>query len=116
MLTLTRLMCLVLLYLPGTNLFSSPFKKAILISVDGLRPDLLQSTPTPHLDALVTNGTFGTALAVRPVKTLPNHASMISGVDPSVHGITWNDYQPEKGVIEVPTIVVQKSNLEAVAL
>lgn len=83
---------------------AAPYKRAILISIDGLRPDVLQKTPTPNLDFLASNGLLGKAKAVIPVKTLPNHASMISGVTPERHGLTWNDYRPEEGMIQVPTL------------
>jgi arylsulfatase A-like enzyme len=39
-----------------------------------------------------------------PSTTLPSHASMLSGFTPSAHGITWDDYRPEKGLIAVPTV------------
>ena len=83
---------------------AAPFKRAILISIDGLRPDVLERTPTPNLDFLASNGLYGQAKAVIPVKTLPNHASMISGVSPDRHGLTWNDYRPEEGMIKAPTL------------
>jgi predicted AlkP superfamily pyrophosphatase or phosphodiesterase len=36
--------------------------------------------------------------------TLVAHATMLSGVAPDVHGISWDDYRPDKGCITVPTV------------
>src|SRR5262249_25515544 len=44
------------------------------------------------------------AQTIMPSTTLPAHASMLSGFLPSAHGITWDDYRPEKGTIGVPTV------------
>jgi predicted AlkP superfamily pyrophosphatase or phosphodiesterase len=75
------------------------------MSVDGLRVDALSAIRPPNIMALAARGaaTFG-AVTVSPAETLPAHASMITGVDPAVHGITWGDYQPQRGLIRTPTI------------
>ena len=36
--------------------------------------------------------------------TLPAHTSMLTGLDPSVHKILWDDYKPEQGAITAPTV------------
>src|SRR5262249_24431193 len=41
---------------------------------------------------------------IMPSTTLPSHASMLSGYPPSAHGITWDDYEADKGPIVVPTM------------
>ena len=41
---------------------------------------------------------------IRTASTLPSHASMLSGVDVNLHGLTWNNWRPQKGYIQVPTI------------
>src|SRR5678815_4176541 len=64
-----------------------------LVIVDGL--DVEAGTPErmPHLAAAVgTNGSWLTASAVMPTRTNPNHASLLTGVQPSAHGITGNYY------------------------
>ncbi len=63
-----------------------------IISLDGLRPDKLLQADAPNLHALLKEGTYTmwartTALAI----TLPSHTSMVTGVTPEKHGITWND-------------------------
>jgi arylsulfatase A-like enzyme len=83
-----------------------PAPEAVLvISVDGLRPDALQLAQTPNLDGLIERGAVSwQAQTILPSATLPGHASQLSGCTPDVHGVTWNDYRPDLGFIEVPTL------------
>jgi predicted AlkP superfamily pyrophosphatase or phosphodiesterase len=79
--------------------------RAVIISVDGLRPDALQPSIAPNLLGLAARGSFTyRARTIVPPITLPSHSSMLSGFTPAQHGITWNTYQPEMGFIRVPTI------------
>src|SRR4051794_27495970 len=55
--------------------------RALIISVDGLRPDLLARAYAPNIRGLMNAGSFSlwartTAVAV----TLPSHVSMLTGV------------------------------------
>ncbi len=81
-------------------------KHAVIISVDGLRPDLLLRANTPNLHGLFNAGCFTfwartTELSV----TLPSHTSMLTGVTPEKHGITFNDDGPPEQVYpKVPTL------------
>lgn len=76
----------------------------VVISVDGLRPDGLLQAQTPQIDRLWQGGAYSwTAQTVLPSVTLVSHASMLSGVPPAVHGIDWNDWDPSRGYIQVPT-------------
>ncbi|MBX9768513.1 MAG: alkaline phosphatase family protein, partial [Bdellovibrionales bacterium] len=76
----------------------------IVISVDGGKPAALLKSKMPHLQTLVTEGaaTFS-ALTIQPSKTLPSHVSMLTGVSPNVHKVTWNSWNPLKGPVKVPT-------------
>ncbi len=77
----------------------------LVITIDGLRPDALERVQPPSLLAFAARGAHTMAArTVVPANTLPAHASIVSGVDPATHGITWGDYQPERGTIAVPTI------------
>jgi predicted AlkP superfamily pyrophosphatase or phosphodiesterase len=77
----------------------------LVISVDGLRPDALERFGLRTLGQLVAGGAYTLeANTVLPSRTLPSHASMLTGVDPAVHGIEWNRYRPEKGPVPVPTV------------
>jgi predicted AlkP superfamily pyrophosphatase or phosphodiesterase len=72
-------------------------RRALIISIDGLRPDVLLRANAPVLRGLMSRGSYTmwaktTAVAV----TLPSHVSMLTGVPPSVHGIEWNSDIPLK--------------------
>ncbi|MCB0213293.1 MAG: alkaline phosphatase family protein, partial [Anaerolineae bacterium] len=80
-------------------------KYVVLISIDGLRPDALEIADTPSLDALRVAGAYSPrARSVLPSVTLVNHASMLGGMGPDKHGITWNVLDPEAGKINGPTL------------
>jgi Type I phosphodiesterase / nucleotide pyrophosphatase len=73
----------------------TPVSRVLIVSIDGLRPDLLLRADTPTMHALMARGAFTmwastTDLAV----TLPSHVSMLTGVTPGKHGITWNTTLP----------------------
>jgi predicted AlkP superfamily pyrophosphatase or phosphodiesterase len=77
----------------------------VIFSIDGLRPDALLQAGAPVITGLATRGAYTwQAQTVMPSTTLPSHASMLSGYLPSAHGITWDDYRPDKGAIPVPTV------------
>ena len=78
----------------------------LIISIDGLRPDAIERFGAPTLGRLVQEGSFAAgAQTVLPSTTLPSHASMLTGVEPAVHGITWNtDRVAERGYVRVPTV------------
>jgi predicted AlkP superfamily pyrophosphatase or phosphodiesterase len=76
----------------------------IVISIDGLRPDAITSDKAITIDELKQNGiSFINATTVRPSTTLSGHTSMLTGLDPSVHGLTWDDYRPDYGPVRFPT-------------
>lgn len=71
--------------------------KVVLISIDGLRPDALLQANAPNLLGLAQRGAWTwTAQTVYPSVTLVAHASMLSGLTPEQHGLTWNDYTPSR--------------------
>lgn len=76
----------------------------VLISVDGLRPDVF-FPHAPNIRRMQRDG--GWAIHARTISkssTLPSHASMVSGVDFPRHGLSFNAYRPERGHIQYPTI------------
>jgi predicted AlkP superfamily pyrophosphatase or phosphodiesterase len=88
----------------GLPSIAPPSARVVIFSVDGLRPDALGAR-TPVMKALATGGAYTfQAQTIMPSTTLPSHASMLSGYPPSAHGITWDDYQADKGPIPVPTV------------
>jgi len=77
----------------------------LIISMDGAAPWVIRDTPMPTLRQLAREGAVTwQAETTLPSVTLPSHASMLTGVTPSRHRITWNDWRPTNGVIQVPTI------------
>lgn len=77
----------------------------LIISEDGLRADAV-ATLHLHWHELLRHRGSSTvhALTIRDASTLPAHASMLSGVEPKYHGLTWNTWRPREGYIKVPTI------------
>jgi len=72
--------------------------RVLILSIDGLRPDAISAAPMPNLLALMQNSAYTlNAQTVFRSVTLVSHASMLTGLCPSKHGVDWNDYLPEKG-------------------
>ena len=79
--------------------------RVLIISIDGLRPDLIDLAPMPILTALMQEGAYTLdAQTVHPSATLPAHASMLTGLCPDQHGVNWNDYIPENGYAQGTSI------------
>ncbi|MFN8672428.1 MAG: alkaline phosphatase family protein [Candidatus Sericytochromatia bacterium] len=95
----------LLVILSSSTVFAKDFTKhVVIISVDGLRPDVLLNTKTPNLNNEWKKGTYSfTAQTIVPSLTLPSHTSMLTGAKFEKHKISWNDYNPNKK-LEVKTI------------
>jgi len=90
--------------LPATNEPGAFVKRAVIISIDGLRPDLLLRARTPHLRGLMEQGSYTMwARTTEMSITLPSHTSMVTGVTPDYHRIIWN-YYIKNVYPDVPTI------------
>ena len=78
--------------------------RVLIISIDGLRPDVLIRAQTPNVRALCAAGSY-TFWAETTVEayTLPCHVSMLTGVSAEKHGVTWNEYI-EQSYPNVPTL------------
>ncbi len=77
----------------------------VVISIDGLRPDAIQGSNALHLQQMIAEGAWTLdARTILPSKTLPSHTSMLTGVPPAIHGITWNEWESERGLVRVPTL------------
>lgn len=76
-----------------------------IVSFDGGKPAVMQKSAMPTLFEMAKTGAVDwNARTVFPSITLPSHTSMLTGLDIPRHGITWNDYQPRRGVVKVPTV------------
>src|SRR5437763_1437554 len=77
---------------PGPTQNKSVGVRVVLISLDGLRPDAVTPTNMPTVARLAKEGAAtANAQTVLPSLTLPAHTSMLTGLVPDRHGITWND-------------------------
>lgn len=78
----------------------------IVVSIDGLRPDAIGRYGLKTLQRLSAEGAYDSlAQTILPSKTLPSHVSMLTGLPPAQHGITWNDDRSdEEGTVSVPTV------------
>jgi hypothetical protein len=64
----------------------------ILVSLDGLRPDAIDAFGATTLQRLIREGRHSLeATTVLPSNTIPSHTSLVTGVEPAVHGVAWND-------------------------
>ena len=78
--------------------------RVVIISIDGLGPDVLKESFAPNLRSLMAKGSYTlSALTTETVKTLPSHVSMLTGVTPEKHGVLWND--AFHGYPKVPTLM-----------
>jgi len=78
--------------------------RVMIISVDGLRPDLLLRAEMPRVRGLCKSGSFSFWAETAPeAYTLPCHVSMLTGTPSEKHGVTWNDYI-EESYPNVPTL------------
>ena len=93
---LGALLCVGAVYADAARPAGPPkITRALIVSIDGLRPDVLLRADAPALHGLMARGSFTmwavtTSLSV----TLPSHTSMLTGVPPSKHGVVWNTDLP----------------------
>jgi len=76
----------------------------VLVSLDGFRPDVMGSNTRALHRLLLQGASPHLARTIHKSATLPSHASMVSGVDVTEHGLNFNSFKPERGTIQVPTI------------
>jgi arylsulfatase A-like enzyme len=81
-------------------------RHVVIVSIDGLRPDAIARFRPGVIQRLVREGRATLdARTILPSKTLPSHTSMLTGVPPDRHGITWNDDEVVgRGLVPVPTV------------
>ncbi|MEI6338503.1 MAG: alkaline phosphatase family protein [Verrucomicrobiota bacterium] len=76
-----------------------------IISLDQGSPDNIAKSEMPVLKRLAAEGACTwEANTIVPSLTLPAHVSMLTGVGIQKHQILWNEFDPEKGPLKVPTI------------
>lgn len=103
-------------------------KHVVLISIDGLRPEMYQDTnwATPNLKEAMKAGTYAKYMkSVFPSYTYPSHVAMLTGAFPSTSGICYNaplgstgDWNWFTKDIKVPTLwqILKKAGLTTSAV
>ena len=86
----------------------APRPRVVILSWDGAKPAVLQTMAQrgllPAFAGLRGEGCAAPcAQTVLPSSTLPSHVSMVTGVEPDVHGVTWNSAKPG-AALEAQTI------------
>lgn len=70
--------------------------KLLLVSIDGLRADMLDRGITPNLARIVRDGVRARWMTPSyPSLTFPNHYTIVTGLRPDHHGIIHNSMQAE---------------------
>ncbi|MDX1978911.1 MAG: alkaline phosphatase [Bryobacteraceae bacterium] len=79
--------------------------RMVVIGLDGCSPDGVRKANAPNLAKMRAQGAWTLrARGVMPTVSSPNWASMIMGAGPEQHGITSNDWQPDK--FDFPAVFV----------
>lgn len=75
--------------------------RVLFVVLDGLSPRHVDPEVMPVLASLAADGGWCRegGIAVMPTSTYPNHATFVTGVDPSRHGITANNIPTSDGVV-----------------
>ena len=89
---------------------TAPRPVTVLISIDGFRPDYLERGVTPVLSGLAADGARGSMRPAFPVKTFPNHYSLVTGLYPDRHGVVDNTMEDPA----MPGVTFRMSNAAAV--
>ena len=99
---------------PAQTQPTTPELRIYNVVLDGLSPREVTPTLMPNLTRLKSQGTwYEQARAVFPAETIPNHAAMMTGVQPARSGIVGNDYwlkgsgsgQPERSRMAHPNLL-----------
>jgi predicted AlkP superfamily pyrophosphatase or phosphodiesterase len=80
-------------------------RRVLLIGVDGLRLDVLEQAPTPHLDRVLIDGCVTSSLIPTGTPTVsgPMWSSILSGMWAPDHGVMDNEVPPVAG--RVPDVL-----------
>lgn len=80
-----------------------PNKRVLIISMDGMRPDVLLRANMPNIRNMFQRGSFSLwAESTNMAETLPSHVSMLTGLSPARHHITWNDERKMEPGMSLP--------------
>lgn len=85
-------------------------RRALVIGIDGLRPDALTAARTPQLDSLFAGGLStlrGTTQLDGETSSAPGWASVLTGVDAGEHGVLRNGLDPTIRLDAHPTFLAR---------
>ena len=80
-------------------------RHVIILSLDGGRAGALQAVWTDSLRE--RSAASWSALTTLPSSTLPSHTSMVTGVSPQTHGVSFNDWRPGQMRLSLPTVFTE---------
>jgi predicted AlkP superfamily pyrophosphatase or phosphodiesterase len=104
----TLLLLTMLILLSGCERSAKQARPAVehvvILSIDGLRPDMMLRTNTPVMKSLMRAGCYTMWARTTEVSiTLPSHVSMLTGVVPERHAIWWNS-EIDKEYMRYPAV------------
>lgn len=80
-------------------------KHVFIVSFDQGAPAGIAKAEMPEFKEMAKQGAHTwEAYTIVPSLTLPSHTSMLTGVGVQKHQVLWNNYEPERGLVQVPTI------------
>jgi predicted AlkP superfamily pyrophosphatase or phosphodiesterase len=93
-----KMIRLLALFLSALSLCgAAEVRTVIIFAVDGLGANVLRARMPPHFREFQRESAYSLeARGVMPTLTFPNFASMLSGAGPEQHGVTSNDWRPDK--------------------
>ncbi len=90
----------ILLFIGASPANAQPTRHVVLITIDGLRPEFYMEPGwgMVNLNMFSREGAYATGVnSVFPSATLPAHTTLVTGVNPSKHGIYYNSpFSPER--------------------
>jgi predicted AlkP superfamily pyrophosphatase or phosphodiesterase len=87
----------LLTFLLVSSCAASAADHVVILGFDGLSPNGIQNAKTPVFHDLMRRGAYTLhARGVIPTVSSPNWASMIMGAGPAEHGVTSNEWAPDK--------------------
>ncbi len=80
-------------------------KHVFIVSFDQGNPAGIAKAAMPEFKEMAKQGAHTwEAYTIVPSITLPSHTSMLTGVGIQKHQVDWNNYEPKRGLVTVPTI------------
>jgi predicted AlkP superfamily pyrophosphatase or phosphodiesterase len=103
----------------ASSLWAAPTgaPEVVVISLDGFPASALKDPrlPIPTLRRLMREGSFAESMQpINPTVTWPNHTTLVTGVDASVHQVLWNGELIPASQGKAPTVDARRSKDEMV--